>query len=65
MRTGRGLPLAPGAVSDSLGLPVVGVIGSDPRLPAASRVGEPPARAARRRYLRQVDALVEAVIADA
>ena len=38
---------------------VVGVIGSDPRLPAASRVGEPPARAARRRYLRQVDALVE------
>ena len=65
VRTGRGLPLAPGAVSDSLGLPVVGVIGSDPRLPAASRVGEPPARAARRRYLRQVDALVEAVIADA
>ena len=65
VRTGRGLPLDPGAVSDSLGLPVVGVIGSDPRLPAASRVGEPPARAARRRYLRQVDALVEAVIADA
>lgn len=65
VRTGRDLPLAPGAVSDSLGLPVVGVIGTDPRLPAASRVGEPPARAARRRYLRQVDALLEAVLADA
>lgn len=65
VRTGRDFPLAPGAVSDSLGLPVVGVIGSDPRLPAASRVGEPPARAARRRYLRQIDALVEAVTADA
>ena len=65
IRTGRDFPLAPGAVSDSLGLPVAGVIGSDPRLPAASRVGEPPARAARRRYLRQVDSLIEAVMADA
>ena len=65
VRTGRDFPLAPDAVADSLGLPVAGVIASDSRLPAASRVGEPPARAAGRRYLRQVDALVETVIADA
>lgn len=53
--------LAASLVSEALGLPVVAELPDEPRLAAAAEVGEPPARAGRRRYRRALARVLAAV----
>ena len=63
VRTGPGRRLDPLLVADTLGMPLVGVIGTDGGLPLALESGDPPGRG-RGRYGRQVDALLQVVLGD-
>ena len=62
VRTGPGLRLDPSIVAETLGLPLLGEVCTDARLPWALEAGEPPVRAHRRRYARQVDAVLDRLI---
>jgi len=63
VRAGPGRRLPTHIVTDTLGLPVAGVIPHDARLPAAMEAGDPPGRA-RGRSSRAFDALLDALVPD-
>lgn len=62
VRRGSGRRVEPGLVAETLGLPVLGHLPDDRRVPRALEVGEPPGRG-RGRYARSVASILEQVLA--